>query len=52
MATTSQNCALDHRLLVIEELLLQRKPEAARKELQTLTEADFSDDGNTVQLGL
>jgi transcriptional regulator with GAF, ATPase, and Fis domain len=52
MATTSQDCALDHRLLVIEELLLQRKPEAARKELQTLTEADFSDDGNTIQLGL
>lgn len=51
MATTSQKSALDHRLLVIEELLLQRKPEAARKDLQSLTEADFTGDGDHVQRG-
>ena len=51
MATTSQKHALDHRLLVIEELLLQRKPEAARKDLQSLTEADFAGDGDNVQQG-
>jgi transcriptional regulator with GAF, ATPase, and Fis domain len=50
MATTSLNCVLDHRLLLIEELVLQRKYDAARKDLQNLQESDFESDG--VQHGL
>ena len=50
MATTSLNCVLDHRLLLIEELLLQRKFDAARKDLQNLQESDFT--GDSTQHGL
>jgi len=49
MATTSQKHALDHRLLLIEELLLQRKPDAARRDLRSLAESDFA--GDNVQAG-
>ena len=50
MAITSQKLAFDSRLLVVEELVLQRKIDFARKDLQALTEEEFSQD--RVQLGL
>ncbi|MEW5795862.1 MAG: sigma 54-interacting transcriptional regulator [Candidatus Zixiibacteriota bacterium] len=49
MATTSLTYVLDQRLLLIEELLHQRKHEAAKKDLQSLTETDFV--GDSVQMG-
>jgi len=50
MSITSQNFVLDHRLLVVEELILQRKSDAARRDLQKLSESDFVSDG--MQQGL
>lgn len=50
MATTSQKLVFDSRLLVVEELISQRRFDAARKDLQDLPEADF--DSDTVQSGL
>ena len=50
MALTSQKHVFDSRLLLIEELVLQRKFEAARRDLQKLSESDFHDDHT--QLGL
>ncbi len=44
MGTTSLNYVLDHRLLLIEELLLQRKYDEARKGLANLRESDFEAD--------
>jgi len=50
MATTSQKLVFDSRLLVIEELLLQRKFEAARKDLQALRPSEFV--GESINAGL
>ncbi len=50
MATTSQKLVFDSRLVVVEELLLQRKYEAARKDLLSLPSSEFADE--SIQAGL
>ncbi|MBU0985173.1 MAG: sigma 54-interacting transcriptional regulator [candidate division Zixibacteria bacterium] len=42
MAVSSHKLILDNRLLAVEELIRQRRHEAARKDLRVLSETDFS----------
>jgi len=50
MAITSQKLAFDSRLIVIEELLAQRRTETARRDLESLSETDFAHDKPQVAL--
>jgi Nif-specific regulatory protein len=43
MAITSQEHDLDSRLLLIEELILQRKFDIARRDLKALSDGDFAE---------